>query len=51
MYYTVVFILHFVQMPERFTGLSVGPTPRFDKIGRMLNSLVSVIHSHPNSKP
>ena len=47
---TVVFILHFVQMPEIFSGFNVGLTFRFDKIGRMVNSLGSVIHSHPNPK-
>ena len=45
---TVAFILHFVQMLERFNGLNVGPTPRFDKISRMVDSLVNVIHSQPN---
>ena len=45
---TLAFILHFVQMPERFNGLNEGPTPRFNKIGRMVNNLESVIHSHPN---
>ena len=48
---TVVFILHFVQMAERFTGLNVGPIPRFNKIGRMVYSLVGVIHSNPNPHP
>ena len=46
---TMAFILHFVQMPERFSGLNAGPLPRFDKMGRMVNSLVSVIHSHPKA--
>ena len=35
-------------MPEKF---NVGPTSWFDKIGRMANSLASVIHSHVNPNP
>ena len=31
---------------KRFSGLNVGPTSRFNKIGSMGNSFVSVIHSH-----
>ena len=38
----MAFILHFIQLPERFNS---GPTLRFDKLSRMVNSLVSVIHS------
>ena len=44
---TVAFILRFVQMPERFNSSNVSPTPRFDKTGRKVNSLMSVIHSYP----
>ena len=49
---TVAFILPFVQMPGRFNGSNVGPTTWFDKISRMVNSLVSVtiptLTSNPN---
>ena len=44
-FHSGIYSLHFVQMPD---GLNVGPTPKFDKIGHMVNSLVNVIHSHPN---
>ena len=44
---TVAFILHFVPMSERFNSLNLDPTLWLDKIGHMVNSLVSVIHSNP----
>ena len=43
--FSVAFILY------RFNGLNVGPRSQFDKIGRMVISLVCVIHSHPNPNP
>ena len=38
-------------MPERFNGLNMGSIPGSNKTGRMVNSLVSVIHSNSNPNP
>ena len=34
---------------RKIPSLNVGPTPRFDKIGRMVNSLVSAVYFKANS--